>query len=73
MRARSWVVVAVVVLTLVPASDGAKGNGPSPRPSISDDGRHVSFESQASNLDAADTDAVSDVFVRDLVSGTTSS
>ena len=52
------------------AVDGAKANGPSSLPSISDDGRYVSFASQATNLDAADTDASSDVFVRDLVGST---
>ena len=53
------------------AGSGAKANAPSSAPSISDDGRFVSFSSQASNLDAADADASVDVFVRDLVGGTT--
>jgi Tol biopolymer transport system component len=39
--------------------------------SISADGRFVAFESAASNLVAGDTNAKSDVFVRDLVAGTT--
>jgi len=38
---------------------------------ISDDGRIVVFESDATNLVAGDTNGVGDVFVRDTVSGTT--
>jgi hypothetical protein len=47
------------------------GNGHSVSPVISADGRYVAFESEASNLVANDTNNASDVFVRDLVSGTT--
>src|SRR5882724_960547 len=47
------------------------GNGHSVSPVISTDGRYVAFESEASNLVANDTNGVSDVFVRDLQSGTT--
>ncbi len=50
---------------------GVQGNGPSSRPSISADGRFVAFTSDASNLVAGDTNLVGDVFVRDLVNGTT--
>jgi hypothetical protein len=39
--------------------------------SVSADGRYVVFSSTASNLVAGDTNGVSDVFVRDLVTGTT--
>jgi Tol biopolymer transport system component len=38
---------------------------------ISGDGHHVVFESNASNLVAGDTNSISDVFVRDIVAGTT--
>jgi Tol biopolymer transport system component len=42
-------------------------NGTSPSPaSISDDGRFVAFDSYASNLSPLDTNALSDVFVRDM-------
>jgi Tol biopolymer transport system component len=41
-------------------------------PSISADGRFVSFSSRASDLVADDTNSVADVFVRDLQEGTTS-
>jgi Tol biopolymer transport system component len=50
---------------------GAPANGPSLYPSISADGRFVAFQSQASNLVAGDNNSASDIFVRDLVNGTT--
>ena len=50
---------------------GAKANGASGAPSISPDGRWVSFESDATNLHPADSDATTDVFVRDLQGATT--
>lgn len=45
--------------------------GPFRRPAISDDGRYVAFESEASNLVAGDGNGVADVFVRDRVAHTT--
>lgn len=39
--------------------------------SLSDDGRFVSFSSALSNVVSGDTNGVDDVFVRDLVAGTT--
>jgi Tol biopolymer transport system component len=50
---------------------GAQGNNGSEFPSISADGRFVSFQSYASTLVAGDTNVTSDVFVRDRQSGTT--
>ena len=47
------------------------GNGDSLPASLSTDGRYVLFESSASDLVADDTNGVSDVFVRDLIGGTT--
>src|SRR5262245_2647879 len=47
------------------------GNAHSISPFISTDGRYVAFESEASNLVANDTNGFSDVFLRDLQSGTT--
>ena len=47
---------------------GVQGNGSSPtnwRPQISASGRYVAFESAATNLVANDTNAASDIFVRD--------
>jgi hypothetical protein len=49
----------------------ASGNGLSLFPSISADGRFVVFYSHATDLVANDTNKTSDVFVRDLQSGTT--
>jgi len=48
------------------SSSGAQGDSASLWPSISADGRFVSFYSYASNLVPSDTNAYSDVFVRDL-------
>jgi Tol biopolymer transport system component len=51
------------------ASTGAEGDRSSGRPAISADGRHVAFESEATNLVAGDTNGIWDVFVRDRSSG----
>ena len=50
---------------------GAQGNGDGGFAVVSADGRYVAFASQASNLVPMDTNATSDVFVRDRRSGTT--
>ena len=52
-------------------SAGLEGNGDSYDPVLSADGRFVAFHSEASNLVPGDTNALSDVFVRDLALGTT--
>lgn len=46
-------------------SSGKQGNDESSEPSISSDGRYVTFTSRASNLVANDTNGVSDIFVHD--------
>ena len=68
------------------ASDGAQGNGDSGRfepplyrtippfelrPSISGDGQRVAFDSQANDLVDGDDNGEPDVFVRDILTGTT--
>lgn len=53
------------------SSAGVKGNGESFDPSIASDGTRVAFISLANNLDPAETDAMGDVFVRDLTSSST--
>jgi hypothetical protein len=53
------------------ASDGAEAHGASGQASISANGRYVAFQSAAPDLVPGDDNAVSDVFVRDLVAGTT--
>jgi Tol biopolymer transport system component len=50
---------------------GKLGNHDSDYPAISSDGRFVAFESRASNLVAGDTNACTDAFVHDNVTGTT--
>jgi Tol biopolymer transport system component len=52
-------------------SNGAQANADCLNPSLSADGRFVSFHSTASNLVPGDTNNVDDVFVRDLLLGTT--
>ena len=51
------------------AGDGAQGNQHSFFPSISADGRYLTFQSDATNLVAYDTNGVGDVFVRDRDTG----
>jgi RHS repeat-associated protein len=51
------------------SSTGTQGNGFSWAPSVSANGRYVSFASQASNLVAGDTNGLSDLFLRDTVTG----
>lgn len=59
-------------LSLVSVStDETQANHHSYSPSISSDGRYVAFSSPASNLVNDDTNGVSDIFVRDMVNGTT--
>lgn len=50
---------------------GAAADDSSVEPSISADGRYVAFRSGADNLSTEDDDAVTNIFVRDLVAGTT--
>lgn len=51
------------------AADGGAGNGDSLRPSISADGRFVSFTSNATNLIVADSDDNFDIYLRDISAG----
>ena len=50
---------------------GVQAAGASGQPSVSADGRYVSFVSEAANLVAGDTNNNEDAFVRDLQTGTT--
>ncbi len=52
-------------------SSGAQGNGGSDTPSISTDGRYVTFRSVATNLVGGDTNGQADIFVRDTVGNKT--
>lgn len=53
------------------ASDSTPGDSDSYWPSISDDGRYVAFNSNATNLVPGDTNGTWDIFVRDLALGVT--
>jgi len=50
---------------------GLRGNGDSSRPSISADGRHVAFHTEASNLVDGDSNGFDDVLVHDRDTGVT--
>lgn len=66
----SSVLAATGTLTRVSVdSVGAEANNASKRPSISGDGRFVAFESDASNLVPNDTNASTDIFVKDRQTG----
>jgi Tol biopolymer transport system component len=53
------------------SSGGAQANEGGGEAAVSADGRFIAFSSRASNLVAGDTNGQFDVFVRDLVAGTT--
>jgi len=64
----------IVTATIVPVSVNTNddlGNGASRKPVMTPDGRYVAFVSAASNLVTGDTNGVSDVFLRDMLLGTT--
>ena len=80
---RQWIALApAAFLSSLPAlaqvtqrasvsSGGTQGDGESLYPAISADGRFVAFASASTNLVAGDANGFRDVFVRDLVGGTT--
>ena len=51
--------------------NGTQSNSGSTSPAISQDGRHVAFESMATNLVANDTSGSQDIFVHDRMTATT--
>jgi hypothetical protein len=53
------------------SSEGVEANAISTRPAISADGRWVTFESLADNLDFGDTNFLSDIFLHDRLTGFT--
>jgi len=52
-------------------SSGIQANGDCQVSTISSDGRYIAFQSNATNLVADDTNRTWDIFVRDLIAGTT--
>lgn len=61
----------VTVLVSISVDGTASGNGSSYRPEISDDGTKVGFVSNADTLHGLDHNSHNDVYVRDLITGTT--
>jgi Tol biopolymer transport system component len=53
------------------SANGASADGDSSEPAISGNGRYVAFTSWADNLVSADSNRTSDVFLRDVLLGTT--
>jgi hypothetical protein len=53
------------------SSDGTKGLGSSSWPFITDDGRYITFQSDAGNLVAGGTNGRQHIYVRDRAAGTT--
>ena len=77
-RAGAWLVVALgapvqgqVTSRVSVATDGTQATDSCYNPSISADGRYVAFASYSGNLVVGDTNGTADIFVRDLVNGTT--
>jgi Tol biopolymer transport system component len=64
-------VVAGVTTLISVSTNGGVGNGESRDAVMTPDGRHVAFVSAANNLVAGDTNLIADVFVRDVIGGTT--
>ena len=64
LQAGSNILVSVAI-------DGGWANGASTDPVMTPDGRYVAFVSAATNLVAGDMNGIADVFLRDLVNGTT--
>lgn len=53
-------------------SSGVEGNGNSVYPDLTEDGNYVVFQSEASNLVTGDNNSKADIFIRNLIAGTTS-
>ena len=64
-------IAGVNFLVSVNTNGNASGDGISTDPAISGDGRYVAFTSSADNLVVVDTNRSQDVFVRDMLAGTT--
>jgi len=63
--------LAAQTTTFVSVAQIGGPDGYSSWPTVSDDGRFVAFESDASNLVSNDNNSRSDIFVRDMQTGTT--
>ena len=58
-------------VSATPAPEGGQGDSSSLSPNVSEDGRFIAFHSDATNLAPGDTNGATDVFVHDLLQGTT--
>ena len=58
-------------VSIATGAAGAQGNSDSWQPALSSDGRYVVFASDASNLVVADSNGLTDVFLRDRTGNTT--
>ncbi|MFN0204837.1 MAG: TolB family protein [Planctomycetota bacterium] len=67
----SYSIVDETTVLVSLTSEGFQANGVSSFASVSDDGRYVAFASDANNFVANDDNNASDVFVRDMLLGTT--
>lgn len=67
----AWDRLTRTTVKVTAAPDGTGADDDSYAPSLSADGRWLGFHSDASNLVAADTNNVADVFVRDLATAVT--
>jgi hypothetical protein len=64
--------ISGTTLMISPSSSGSGGgNGDSVLGQVSDDGRYVVFQSDASDIVPGDTNGVSDIFLRDTYTGVT--
>ena len=68
---RRDLVTGTTVMASANLAGTSAGDGSSSFPSVSDDGRYVTFKSRASNLVSGDSNSTADVFRRDLQSSTT--
>ena len=69
LQAFSRPTASSIVNLLSTGSDGIEGNGSSRDGTLSGDGRYLVFESAASNLVAGDTNGTTDIFRKDLMTG----
>jgi hypothetical protein len=67
----AWDAASGAVTLVSVSTAGVKGDGQSYSPSISENGRYVAVESDATNLDGADANGDSDIYLRDLTGHTT--
>jgi Tol biopolymer transport system component len=68
---RDRVLGITTLVSRATGTGGASADDDALRPSVSDDGRFIAFESPANNLSTEDNNIIPNIFVRDVVAGTT--